>query len=440
MNDSYLEVLQFVEENDVKFVRLAFCDLFGKQKNLSVPSAELKRIFEHGASFDGSAIDGFTTVDNSDLFLSPECMSMSILPWRPSQGQVMRMFCGVKNADGSDFSLDSRNLLKKAIERSAKMGYFCRVGIECEFYLFKTDDDGNPTKIPYDKGSYCDISPLDKSENIRREICLNLEQMGIKPESSHHERGKGQNEIDLYYSDALSAADNFMTFKWVAKSIATRHGAYASFMPKPILNECGNGLHINLSIAKGGKNLFKTSTTEHNQSSESFIAGILKRAREITAVLNPLTNSYSRLGEFEAPGYVTWSHQNRSQLIRIPAANGEYSRMELRSADPSCNPYLAFALLINAGLDGIEKNEKLTKPCNTNLFTAEEYINKNNIEKLPGNLKEALDIMSESEFVKNVMPRQMIDKYIELKNIEWLKINNVQNRRDYEMDVYFEEI
>ncbi len=440
MNDSFLEVLDFVKENDVKFVRLAFTDLFGIQKNISVPSTELQRIFENGASFDGSAINGFTSVNNSDLLLKPECSTMSILPWRPSQGQVMRMFCGVKNADGSDFDLDSRNLLKKAIQRSAKMGYFCRVGIECEFYLFKTDEDGNPTQIAFDKGGYCDISPRDKGENIRREICLNLEQMGIRPESSHHERGTGQNEIDLCYSDALSTADNFMTFKWVAKTISARHGVYASFMPKPILKQCGNGLHINLSIAKGGKNLFKTGGQEHSESSESFIAGILKRTREITAVLNPLTNSYARFGQFEAPKYVTWSHQNRSQLIRIPAANGEYSRMELRSPDPSCNIYLALALLINAGLDGIEQNEKLCQPCNINLYEADEFIKENDIQTLPKDLKEALTIMENSAFVKKIMPEKMFEKYISLKKEEWNSYEESENRKDFEIDTYFEFI
>lgn len=440
MNDSIIEVLDFIKENDVKFVRLAFSDLFGIQKNISVPSTELKRIFECGASFDGSAINGFTTVDNSDLFLTPECSTICILPWRPSQGQVMRMFCGVKNSDGNDFPLDTRNLLKKAIQRSAQMGYFCRVGIECEFYLFKTDEDGNPTQIPFDNGGYCDISPRDKAENIRREICLNLEEMGVKPESSHHERGKGQNEIDLYYTDALSAADNFMTFKWVTKTISSRHGAYASFMPKPILQQSGNGLHINLSIAKGGKNLFKTGGQEHSKSSESFIAGILKRTREITAILNPLTNSYARFGQFEAPKYVTWSHQNRSQLIRIPAANGEYSRMELRSPDPSCNIYLALSLLINAGLDGIENNEKLCSPCNINLYESDEYIKKNNIKTLPKNLKEALDIMENSDFIKNVMPKKMIEKYLSLKREEWSEYKQSENRKDFEINTYFEFI
>lgn len=440
MNDSISEVLRFVQEHDVKFVRLAFCDLLGVQKNLSVPATELPRIFEYGASFDASVVEGFGNVDRSDLFLMPECSTLSILPWRPSHGRVMRLFCSVKNPDGSDFFGDSRNLLKQAVQRCADLGYFCRIGTECEFYLFRTNADGNPTREPFDHGTYCDIAPLDKGENVRRDICLTLEEMEIQPESSHHERGPGQNEIDFRYSDPLSAADNFMTFKWVVKSIAAQNGLFASFLPKPFLDNSGNGMHINLSLAKGGKNLFKTSGPDHSESSESFIAGILERVPEITAFLNPLTNSYHRFGNYEAPKYVTWSHQNRSQLIRIPASVGEYSRMELRSPDPACNPYLAFALLIHAGLDGIEQKLTLTPPCNQNLYEADAYIREHGIRSLPGQLSEALELAAQSEFVRRVLPEDTLRKYLFCKRREWECYEQSNNRHQFEMDTYFHTV
>lgn len=439
MNDSISEVLRFVQEHDVKFVRLAFCDLLGTQKNLSVTSSELPRVFEYGASFDASAVEGFGTVDRSDLFLSPECSTISILPWRPSHDRVMRMFCSVKNPDGSLFAGDSRNILKQAVQRSADLGYFCRVGTECEFYLFRTEADGTPTAVPFDHGSYCDIAPLDRGEDVRREICLTLEEMGIQPESSHHERGYGQNEIDFHYADPLTAADDLMTFKWVVKSIAGLNGLYASFLPKPIPELSGNGMHINLSILQGGKNLFKTSGVSHSQSSESFIAGILARVPEITAFLNPLTNSYHRFGRLEAPKYITWSHQNRSQLIRIPASTGEYSRMELRSPDPSCNPYLAFALLLHAGLDGIEQGLKLEPPCDRNLYDAqaEQYAREQGIRSLPQTLGESLTLAQDSEFVKRVLPEETRKRYFALKWKEWERFQQAENHRQFEMDSYF---
>ena len=439
MSDSISEVLRFVQEHDVKFVRLAFCDLFGTQKNLSVPSGELPRIFEYGASFDASAVEGFGAVDRSDLFLIPECSSISILPWRPSHDRVMRMFCSVKNPDGSLFAGDSRSILKQAAQRSADLGYFCRIGAECEFYLFRTEADGTPSLRPFDRGGYCDVAPLDRGEDVRREICLTLEEMGIQPERSHHERGPGQNEIDFHYADPLTAADDLMTFKWVVRSIAAQHGLHASFLPKPLPGESGNGMHINLSILQGGKNLFQTSGVSHSESSESFIAGILARVAEITAFLNPLPNSYRRFGRLEAPQYVTWSHQNRSQLIRIPASAGEYRRMELRSPDPSCNPYLAFALLIHAGLDGIEQGLKLNDPCDRNLYDvgAADYVREHGLQSLPGTLEEALQLAGESEFVRRVLPQETRARYLAGKWEEWKRFQQAENQQHMEMEEYF---
>ena len=319
------------------------------------------------------------------------------------------------------------------------MGYVCKIGPECEFYLFEADDRGKPTKIPHDEGGYLDFAPRDKGENVRREICLTLEEMDLKPESSHHEQGPGQNEIDFKYSDALSAADNLITFQSVVKMVAARNGLYASFLPKPFSDQAGSGLHINLSLSKNGMNLFKNRNDGHSQESERFIAGILNRVREITAFLNPLTNSYARFGCCEAPKYVSWSHQNRSQLVRIPAAKGEYSRMELRSPDPSCNPYLAFALLIFAGLEGIEQHIDLGEPTNLNLYRADEMTLKS-FAVLPQTLGEALKIAKESEFVRACLPQKTLEKYIAAKEREWQLYEQASDKAEFEHAFYFSQV
>ena len=430
------EVLQFIKESDVKFVRLAFCDIFGIQKNISIIADELSRAFESGISFDASAVKGFMNVEKSDLFLFPIPSTMAILPWRPQQGRVVRFFCEIRHPDGLPFEGDGRIILKKAAEKSEAMGYSCKIGSECEFYLFEADDKGFPTKIPHDTGSYMDIAPADKGENVRREICLTLEEMGIKPIYSHHEQGPGQNEIDFQYGDILKAADNLTTFKSVVKIIAARSGLFASFMPKPLKDYSGSGLHINMSLFKDGINIFKNEPDIHSKESESFIAGILKRINEITLFLNPITNSYARLGKDEAPKYVTWSHQNRSQLIRIPAAKGEYARMELRSPDPSCNPYISFALLLNAGLEGIENNLVLEKPTNINLYKASEEFLKN-FERLPLNLKDAIEKAENSEFIKNVLPQNTLEKIIEIKKTTWQDYCMSVDKEAFEQDKYF---
>lgn len=431
------EVLQFIEENDVKFIRLAFCDLFGTQKNISIMPNELERAFKEGVSFDASAIKGFADVSKSDLLLFPDPSTLSVLPWRPQQGRVVRFFCDIRTPEKEKFVFDSRDILRSMIKKCVDKGYTPYIGTECEFYLFKTDEEGEPTMITHDKGGYFDIAPIDKGENIRREICLCLEEMGIRPESSHHEQGPGQNEIDFKYSDSLTAADNFITFKSVVKAIATRNGLLASFLPKPIADNSGNGLHINLSLLKNGTNIFEENKWEQ-ENVKSFIAGILSKAKEITAFLNPLVNSYERFGKFEAPKYISWSHQNRSQLIRIPAATGEKTRMELRSPDSSINPYIAFSLIIGAGLYGIENSIELPEAINENLYTASNDILKN-IETLPENLEEALNIAKNSEFIKEIIGEEVLKRYIELKEIE-LKEN--LNAVDKEMikRKYFEYI
>lgn len=431
------EVLQFIEENDVKFIRLAFCDLLGTQKNISIMPNELERAFKEGVSFDASAIKGFADVSKSDLLLFPDPSTLSVLPWRPQQGRVVRFFCDIRTPEKEKFVCDSRDILRNMIKKCVIKGYTPYIGTECEFYLFKTDEEGEPTMITHDKGGYFDIAPIDKGENIRREICLCLEEMGIKPESSHHEQGPGQNEIDFKYSDSLTAADNFITFKSVVKAIATRNGLFASFLPKPIADESGNGLHINLSLLKNGTNIFENNKWEQ-ENAKNFIAGILSKAKEITAFLNPLVNSYKRFGKFEAPKYISWSHQNRSQLIRIPAATGEKTRMELRSPDSSINPYIAFSLIIGAGLYGIENSIELPEAVNENLYTTSDEV-LNNIEKLPESLEEAINIAKNSEFIKDIIGEEVLKRYIELKEIE---IKEYLNASDKEMikRKYFEYI
>ncbi len=419
------EVLEFVRENDVKFIRLGFCDLFGLKKNIAIMASELPAAFENGVSFDANAIKGFHNVAHSDLLLFPNPATLTVLPWRPGSGRVARFYCDIKNPDGSAFSCDSRMLLKQVAVRAEKMGYVCKIGAECEFYLFKTGEDGEPTNVTLDRGGYLDISPLDKGENIRRELCLTLEEMGIRPEKSHHEQGPGQNEISFQFSDALSCADNLQTFKFAVKAIAARNGLFASFMPKPILSAPGSGMHINLSLAQNEKNIFKNAESgEHSKAAESFIAGILERTPEITLFLNPIVNSYERLGKFEAPEYVSWSHQNRSQLVRIPAAIGEKVRMELRSPDPVLNPYLAFALILSAGLDGIENGMVLP-------LAGER------IARLPENLEKAITLAEQSDFVKKVTGEQLLAKYITLKKIEVSEFAAAENKAKFYEERYF---
>lgn len=387
---SYDEVMTFVEEEDVKFIRLAFCDIHGRQKNISIMPSELKRAFTYGVSFDASAVAGFGDVVRSDLFLHPDPSTLSVLPWRPSNGRVVRMFCDIKYPDGRRFEKDGRYILMQAVEKAKQAGISCFFGAEFEFYLFNLDDNGEPTDTPFDKAGYMDIAPDDKGENVRREICFNLLEMGISPESSHHEEGPGQNEIDFRYSTPLNAADNAVTFKSVVQTIARRNGLFADFSPKPLMHESGNGLHINVSVkAESGEDV-----------TESFMAGVLEHTVEMTAFFNPVAASYKRLGEKKAPKYVTWSHENRSQLIRIPAVKSEsHRRMELRSPDPAANPYIVYALIIYAGLDGIKRNLKPAAPCNCNLFTADSAVT-DSLTNLPDTIEKARNIAKNSEFIK----------------------------------------
>ena len=392
------DVFEYMQQEDVKFIRLAFCDVAGRQKNISIMPEELERAFSYGISFDASAIAGFGGPVGSDLFLHPIPSTLNVLPWRPSRGKVVKMFCSITHPDGTPFAMDSRAILERAVAEAKALGYRVSFGSEFEFYLFKTDENGQPAAEPFDHAGYMDVAPEDKGEDVRREICLNLQDMGIQPESSHHEEGPGQNEIDFRYSDALSAADNAMHFKTVVKTAALRNGLYADFSPKPLAGEAGNGMHINMSI----------KCQDGADRSEAFLAGVLAHVREITAFLNPVEGSYRRLGEHKAPRYITWSPENRSQLIRIPAAQGEYRRIELRSPDPMANPYLAYALLIHAGLDGIRAGLSAPLPVNENLYTAPESLT-SQLERLPDSLEEAREIARSSRFVASVLPAGILD-------------------------------
>ncbi len=403
MNYTIEEVLQYVREEDVKFIRLAFCDVTGRQKNISVMPGQLERAFRTGISIDGSAIAGFAAGPTSDLFLFPDPATLTVLPWRPDHGKVVRMFCAVRRPDGGDFEADTRTLLRKTAEKAQRAGWRFRFGAEYEFYLFCTDENGNPTQIPYDRAGYMDIAPEDRGENVRREICLTLEQMGISPEGSHHEEGPGQNEIDFRCSDPLGAADDAVTFLSVVRTIAARSGLFADFSPKPISGQPGNGLHINFSVV-GPDGVDRT---------DAAAAGILTHIGELTAFLNPREDSYRRLGGRKAPKYVSWSAQNRSQLIRVPAApSEEFRRAELRSPDPCANPYLALALLLEAAMDGLDRGLTLPEPVQADLSTANpEQLRA--LATLPATLFDARRQAAAGGFVKGLLPAPLFAALLE---------------------------
>lgn len=392
MKYSISDVMEYVKEEDVKFIRLAFCDMNGNLKNASIMPDQLEHAFKFGISFDGSAVSGFEKAEKSDLLLFPDPDTLTLLPWRPIHGKVIRLFCDVKYPDGTPYELDCRNILKNAIDAAKAKGIKCNFGTEFEFYLFKIDDNGNVTDIPCDDAGYMDVFPKDRGENVRREICLTIEEMGLYPECSHHEEGPGQNEIDFKYADSLSSADHAVIFKNATEAIAFKNGLWASFMPKPIKDKSGNGLHINVSIeSDDGKDVF-----------ERFLAGVLNRIKEMTFFFNPTENSYDRLGEMKAPKFVSWANENRTTLIRIPASSGP-KRFELRSPDGMANIYLSYALIIYAGLEGITKNLNLQSESVGNALLS------TGLESLPSSLDEAKRIAAKSEFIQNHLPKKIVD-------------------------------
>lgn len=415
------DVKRIVAEKNIKFIRLQFTDIFGILKNVSITSDLLEKALNNQCMFDGSSIEGFVRIDESDMYLRPDPNTFAVFPWQSDR--TARMICDVYNPDGTPFEGDPRYVLKKVLKESADFGYTFNVGPECEFFLFHVDNNGMPTTITHDKAGYFDLGPVDLGENARRDMCLMLEEMGFKIEASHHEGARGQHEIDFRYTDALEAADNLMTFKLVVKMVAHQHGLHASFMPKPIEGINGSGMHTNQSLSKGGKNAFYDSKDVLGLSkiAYSYIAGIMKHTRAMTALTNPLVNSYKRLVPgYEAPVNITWSAKNRSPLIRIPSARGDSTRIELRNPDPSCNPYLVFAAMLAAGLDGMKNDSRPVGSVETNIYNIDDQERvRYGIEKLPRDLYEAVQELKKSELMREVLGDHIFDRYMEAKLLEW---------------------
>lgn len=432
------DILKFIEQNDVKFVRLQFTDILGRLKNIAITEQQVERALEEGIIFDASAIAGFSEVELSDMILLPDINTFTIIPWRPQHGKVARFICDIKNYDGTQFIGDPRYILKRSEEKARKLGYTFNVGPECEFFLFQTDSEGRPTAKTHDSASYCDLAPMDLGENCRREICMVLEEMGFEIEALHHENAAGQHEIDFKYSDVLTAADRIMTFRMVVKTIAQRNGLHATFMPKPIFNDFGSGMHINMSLSKEGKNLFNAGNGSRDISNvaKMFGAGILKHINAITAVANPLVNSYKRfIPGFEAPVHIAWSHMNRSPLLRVPAPKGDSTRLELRSPDSSCNPYLTLALVLEAGLDGLQKQMEIPLPVDINTYSLTlEKEKELGIKRLPSNLLLAIEEMKKDSYIKEVLGEHIYSKYIAAKEAEWASYNSYVHQ--WEIDNY----
>ena len=435
------DILRLVEENDIKFIRLQFTDIFGFLKNVAITDRQLEKALDNNIMFDGSSISGFVRIEESDMYLRPDLDTFSILPWRPQHGRVARLICDVYTPEGHAFEGDPRNILKKVLKEAEDMGYSFNVGPECEFFLLETDEKGRPKLETQDKSGYFDLSPLEGAENARRDMCMMLEDMGFEIEASHHEVAYGQNEIDFKYADALTTADSIMTFKLVVKSVAQRHGVYATFMPKPFFGINGSGMHVNMSLMKDGKNAFYDESDKLALSKDaySFIAGLMKHVKELTAITNPLVNSYKRLvPDYEAPVYIAWSAKNRSPLIRVPATRGAGTRIELRCPDPSANPYLALACLLAAGLDGIKNN--LTPPASIekNIFgMSVEERKKEGIESVPGSLEESIKYMEESELIRKTLGDHTFYNYIKAKKIEWDEYRTKVT--PWEIDNYLEQ-
>lgn len=417
------DIIKFVEENDVEFIRLQFTDLFGILKNVAIPKSQLKKALDNQMMFDGSSIDGFARIEESDMCLRPDLDSFVIFPWRPQSGKVARLICDVYKTDGTPFEGDPRHILKKAMAEAEKMGYTFNVGPECEFFLFNVDENGAPTTNSNDQAAYFDLGPNDLGENARRDMVLTLEDMGFVIEASHHECAPAQHEIDFKYGEAVKTADSIMTFKLAVKTIAQRHGLHATFMPKPKANMAGSGMHINMSLEKDGKNVFADENGKNGLSEEAyhFIAGLMKHINGIVAITNPLVNSYKRLiPGYEAPVYIAWSAKNRSPLIRIPAARGKGTRVELRNPDPTANPYLALAVCLIAGLDGIKNKLEVCDSVDANIYAmTKKERRERGIDSLPETLIDAVKHLEKDELIMEFLGEETAEKYIEAKKAEW---------------------
>lgn len=406
MGYSVSDVMEFVEENDVKFVKLAFTDIYGNQKNMNIVSSELRKAFEEGIKFNATNIDGFGEHINTDLLLKPDPDTMNTLPWRPAQGSVLRFYCDILKLDGTPYEMDGRFIFKKTLDKCKEHGITFKAGVRSEFYLFKLDEDGEPTSIPIDKATFLDVSPFDKGENVRRDIVLTLGEMGIETEKSFHQTGPGQNEIDFKESDALSTADNYTTFKNVVSVISARNGMHASFLPKPISEKSGNGLQLVFSVYQDGKNLFE----DYREKMDHFAAGILNRMPELTAILNSHETSYERFGKHEAPEFIAWSSENLGQLLKLPTEGEAKRRCILRSPDSFINPYIAMTAIAEAGLQGMLKEETLPAPLDADHISHDEL--QKTCNHLPKNLTAAINAASESDFLKDTFGEIFIERYL----------------------------
>ena len=413
------QIIQLCKEQDVEFIRLQFIDVLGIPKNVAVTSSQLEKVLTDGMMFDGSSIEGFARIEESDMYLKPDLDTFVIYPWRPQTGKVARFICDVYTPAGEPFDGDPRGILKKQMEEAKKLGYEFNVGNECEFFLFQTDENGRPTTKTNDEAGYFDLDPIDMGTDARRDICLTLEQMGFEIEASHHEVAEGQHEIDFKYADALTTADNVVTFRLAVKTIAKKYGLHATFIPKPIFGINGSGMHTNMSLFKDGKNAFfdPAGELQLSDTAYSFIAGVLKHV----AGTNPLVNSYKRLVPgYEAPCYIAWSASNRTDIIRIPASRGAGTRVELRSPDPTTNPYLCLACCLAAGMDGIKNNLPAPDSVDVNLFkSTQEERDALGVKNLPGSLYEALKIMEEDGLVKEVLGEHAYNAFYTSKMKEW---------------------
>ena len=436
------DIFRMVEEEDVEFIRLQFTDMFGCLKNIAIPYSKLEKAMDNKCVIDVSSIEGFVRDEEYDMYLYPDLSTFSILPWRPQQGKVARIICDIYTADRKPFEGDPRYALKKAVADAESMGYRFDVGPECEFFLFHTDEEGRPTTVSHEKAGYFDVAPLDLGESARRDMILNLEDMGFEIEASHHEVAPAQHEIDFKYDNALRTADNILTFKFIVKYIAKRHGLYASFMPKPITGVDGSGMHLNMSLWKNGKNIFADSKNDLGISEEAFhfMAGVMEHANEMCLITNPLVNSYKRIVPgYEAPVDVSWSPSNRSPLIRVPAARGSGTRLEFRSPDSAANPYLALAVSLAAGLDGIKRKLTPGKGSMKNQYEmAEGEKQEAGINTLPRDMKEALEIFKQSTYMKELLGDHIFNKYVEAKSAEWESYQKFVSQ--WEVDRYLYKI
>lgn len=417
------DVRVLCKEHNVKFVRLQFTDIFGVLKNVAITVEQLDKALNNELMFDGSSIEGFVRIEESDMYLRPDPNTFQVFPWKPREGATARLICDIYNCDGTPFIGDPRYVLRRAIQEAEEMGYSMNVGPEAEFFLFHVDSEGRPTTITHDRAGYFDLTPVDLGEDARRDMVLVLDEMGFEVEASHHEVAPGQHEIDFKYSDALDIADKIVTFKFVVRTIAQRHGLHATFMPKPIFGIAGSGMHMNMSLMKNGENAFYDPSTP-NQLSEiamNYVGGLMKHVKAITAITNPQINSYKRLVTgYEAPVYIAWSARNRSPLIRIPAKRGMSTRIELRSPDPSCNPYLALAVCLKAGLDGIKNKIVPPPPCDCNIYEMTEVERQERgIGSLPEDMRDALIELTKDEVIKDALGPHVLKRFIDAKSIEW---------------------